>query len=153
MRINGACHCGSVSFTAEVNPARVMLCHCTDCQAMSGSAFRYLVLAPIASFAVHGTTKSYVKVADSGNRLAQVFCPECGTPLYSVAPEHPTSVSIRLGCVAQRAALRPAAQTWQHSAMPWLPELSTIPGSPQQQAPLGSPVKLPSARGAAPPQG
>jgi hypothetical protein len=149
MRINGACHCGSVSFTAEINPSRVMLCHCTDCQAMSGSAFRFLVLAPIASFAVHGTTKSYVKVADSGNRRAQVFCPECGTPLYAVAPENPTYVSIRLGCVEQRAALRPAAQIWQHSAMPWLPDLSSIPGSPEQQALVGSPVELQSARGAA----
>lgn len=148
MRINGACHCGSVSFTAEIDPSRVMLCHCTDCQAMSGSAFRFLVLAPIASFAVQGATKSYVKVADSGNRRAQVFCPECGTPLYAVAPENPTSVSIRLGCVEQRAALRPAAQIWQHSAMPWLPDLSRIPGSPEQQALLGRAAELQSARGA-----
>ena len=47
------------------------------------------MLAPIEAFAVHGETKSYVKVADSGNRRAQVFCPECGTPLYATAPENP----------------------------------------------------------------
>lgn len=62
MRINAACHCGSVSFTAEIDPSHVMLCHGTDCQVMSGSAFRLVVLAPIAKFAIHGETRSYVKV-------------------------------------------------------------------------------------------
>jgi hypothetical protein len=134
MRINGACHCGAVSFAAEIDPSRVMLCHCADCQVMSGSAFRIVVLAPFETLAVHGRTKRYVKLADSGNRRAQVFCPECGTPLYATAAERPTSVSIRLGCVKERAELQPAAQIWQHSALPWLPDLLSIPGSPEQQA-------------------
>jgi hypothetical protein len=134
MQIDGACHCGAVSFTAEIDPSGVMVCHCTDCQVMSGSAFRIVVLAPFDGFAVQGPTKRYVKVADSGNRRVQVFCPECGTPLYAVAPENPTSVSIRLGCVKQRAQLQPAAQIWQHSALPWLSELPAVPGSARQQA-------------------
>jgi len=77
---------------------------------------------------------SYVKVAESGNRRAQVFCPDCATPLYATAPENATSVIIRLGCVTQCGQLVPAAQIWQQSAMPWLPELSRIPGSEAQQA-------------------
>jgi hypothetical protein len=134
MQVNGTCHCGAVSFTAEIDSGRVMACHCTDCQVMSGSAFRMVVVAPIEKFAVRGVIKSYVKIADSGNRRAQVFCPECGTPLYATAPENPSSVSIRLGCVEQRAQLKPAVQIWQHSALPWLSELASVPGSPEQQA-------------------
>ena len=134
MQANGACHCGAVSFTAEIDPSRVMLCHCTDCQVLSGSAFRIVVMAPVGNFTIRGKTKSHVKVAQSGNRRAQVFCPECGTPLYAAAPENPTSVSIRLGCIEQRAILRPAVQIWQHSALPWLPEHAAVPGSPEQQA-------------------
>ena len=134
MRIDGACHCGAVSFTAEIDPSRVMVCHCADCQVMSGSAFRIVVLAPLDTFTVHGKTKRYVKVADSGNRRAQVFCPECGTPLFATAADNPASVSIRLGCVQQRVELRPVTQIWQHSALPWLSDLPTIPGSPEQQA-------------------
>jgi hypothetical protein len=134
MQIDGACHCGRVSFTAQIDPARVMVCHCSDCQVLSGSPFRAVVAAPIESFAIRGQTKSYVKVAESGNRRAQVFCPECATPLYATAPENPTSVIIRLGCVAQRAQLVPAVQIWQHSAMPWLAGLNGIPGSERQKA-------------------
>ena len=133
MNIDGACHCGRISFTAEINPSRVMVCHCTDCQIFSGSPLRAVVAAPIASFAVHGQPKSYIKVAASGNRRSQVFCPDCGTPLYATAPENATSVIIRLGCVSQRAQLRPAVQLWQRSALPWVVELQEIPGTPEQQ--------------------
>ena len=133
MQIDGACHCGAISFTAEVDPSRVMACHCADCQVLSGAPFRAVVAAPIESFRLRGQPKSYIKVAQSGNRRAQVFCPECGTPLYATAPENPTSVVIRLGCVTQKAQLKPAAQIWAHSAMPWLPQLQEGPASPEQQ--------------------
>jgi hypothetical protein len=141
MQINGACHCGSISFTAEIDPARVMVCHCTDCQVLSGSPFRAVAVSPIGEFHLRGAPKSYVKVAQSGNRRAQVFCPECGTPLYATAPENPTSVVIRLGCVAERSQLKPAAQIWQHSALPWLSELPAVPSSPEQQSFLAPPSR------------
>jgi hypothetical protein len=134
MHIDGSCHCGAISFTAEINPSRVMVCHCADCQVLSGAPFRAVVAAPMQTLAVRGTTKSYVKVAQSGNRRAQVFCPGCATPLWATDPDKPTTAIIRLGCVTQRAQLKPAAQIWQHSALPWLDELASVPGSSEQQA-------------------
>ena len=134
MHIEGACHCGLISFTAEVDASRVMVCHCSDCQVLSGAPFRAVVAAPIETFVLQGTPKSYVKVAQSGNRRVQAFCPECATPLFATAPEKATSVIIRLGCVKQRAELVPSTQIWQHSAMPWLAELQRMPGSPEQQS-------------------
>jgi hypothetical protein len=133
MQINGACHCGKITFTAQVDPSRVMVCHCTDCQVLSGAPFRAVVVAAIGDFEQHGEPRSYVKVAQSGNRRAQLFCPDCGTPLYATAPENPTSVVIRLGCVEQRRELKPAVQIWEHSALSWLGDLAGIPASPQQQ--------------------
>jgi hypothetical protein len=132
MKINGACHCGAISFTAEIDPSRVAVCHCTDRQALSGSPFRAVVATSMQNFALKGRPKGYVKVAQSGNRRAQMFCAECGTPLYATEPENPTSVVIRLGCVEQRAQLKPARQLWQHSALPWLGELGAVPGLPEQ---------------------
>lgn len=131
MQIDGSCHCGAVSFSALVDPGRVMVCHCTDCQVLSGAPFRAVVVAPAETLKVQGVTKRYIKVAQSGNRRAQVFCPECATPLWATAPENATSVVIRLGCVAQKAQLRPAVQIWQHSAVPWLADLCTVPGTPE----------------------
>ena len=134
MLIEGACHCGAISFSAEIDAERVLACHCTDCQTLSGAPFRAVVTVPIEGFKVSGNPTAYVKVADSGNRRAQMFCPTCGSNLYACAAESPTWVSIRLGAVTQRALLKPAAQIWLHSAMPWLTELASIAGSPEQQA-------------------
>ena len=141
MRIDGNCHCGHISFTAEIDPTRVMVCHCNDCQVLSGSAFRVSVAAPIETFVLRGQPRSYVKVAEIGNRRAQLFCPECATPLFAMAPENATSVIIRIGCVRQRDQLAPAVQLWQRSSMPWLSDLPRIPGSPEQQKFLPHPPK------------
>ena len=132
MRIDGSCHCGLITFTAEVDPSRVVVCHCSDCQVLSGSPFRIIVPAPLRSFVVHGEPKRYVKVADSGNRRVQAFCPECATPLFGVATENAEYVTIRLGCIKQRAALTPHAQIWTHSSLPWIHGIPDLPGSEQQ---------------------
>ena len=133
MHIDGACHCGLITFTAEIDPSRVMVCHCSDCQVLSGAPFRVSVAAPIDTFLLHGQPKSYVKTAESGNRRAQMFCPECATPLFAMAPENAAFVIIRLGCVRQRAELTPAVQLWQRSSMPWLSGLDRIPGTLKQE--------------------
>ena len=43
MKVDGGCHCGNIRYEAEVDPAKVVICHCTDCQTLSGSAFRTVV--------------------------------------------------------------------------------------------------------------
>jgi hypothetical protein len=79
MRIEGRCHCGFITYEAEVDPEKVMICHCTDCQTLSGSAFRSVVLTRENGFKLlSGTLKSYVKTAESGARRPQTFCPEVG---------------------------------------------------------------------------
>jgi len=40
MKIDGGCLCGHITYEAEIDPAQVSICHCTDCQTLSGSAFR-----------------------------------------------------------------------------------------------------------------
>jgi hypothetical protein len=131
MHIDGTCHCGAVSFTAQIDPTRVVVCHCSDCQVLSGAPFRAVAIAPIDTLKVQGATKSYIKVAQSGNRRAQVFCPECATPLWATAPENATTVVVRLGCVKQKAALSPSVQIWHRSALPWLPDLEKTPSTPE----------------------
>ena len=132
--IDGACHCGQVRFTALIDPARVMVCHCTDCQVMSGAPFRAVVAAQPEGMAAQGETRQYIKVAASGRRRAQVFCSTCATPLWATDPDAPGPRIIRLGCVRQRAALAPAVQIWQQSALPWVAGLAQVPGSADQSA-------------------
>jgi Glutathione-dependent formaldehyde-activating enzyme len=50
MKIDGRCHCGQITFEAEVEPNTMLICHCTDCQTLTGSAYRAVVSAPAAYF-------------------------------------------------------------------------------------------------------
>lgn len=131
MHIHGSCHCGAISFTADIDPERVTVCHCSDCQALSGAPYRAFVRVPVARFVLTGNPKSYTKTAQSGQRRAQVFCPDCGTPLYGSEVENPQFVVIRLGCVAERAQLPPHKQIWTSSAMPWIHNLALAPALTQ----------------------
>jgi len=71
MHVDGSCHCGRLTYTAEIDPAKVSICHCTDCQAMSSSAFRMIVVAEKGSFRLlSGEPTIYVTAAGSGCRLS-----------------------------------------------------------------------------------
>jgi hypothetical protein len=126
MRIDGGCHCGLISYEAQIEPEKVGVCHCTDCQALSGSAFTVFVPVPKAAFRLRGEPKIYVKTAASGNRRAQAFCPQCGSRIYASAEKDPQVFNLRVGTVRQRSALAPKTQLWCRSALPWVMNLGMV---------------------------
>ena len=127
MEVTGKCHCGHIRYRAKINPERISLCHCTDCQTMSGSAYRVSAQIPLQDFELlSGQVRIYVKTADSGEKRVQAFCPECATPLYAESLENPKIRSLRIGAIEQRAALRPRRQIWCRSALRWTEDLSQI---------------------------
>lgn len=127
MRIDGSCHCGHITYEAEVDPAAVSVCHCTDCQVLTGTAFRTTVPARQENFRLAGgEPRVYIKTAESGNKRAQAFCPQCGTPIYATSPTDPQIYGIRTGTARQRAELRPRKQIWCRSALPWASNLGSI---------------------------
>ncbi len=121
MKIDGSCHCGRITYEAEIDPESVFLCHCADCQAISGSAFRWAVSVPERDYRLlTGAPKTYVKQTDSGRTNHQVFCPDCASPLYSTSlGDGPTYFNVRLGTARQRAELRPRKELWCVSARDW----------------------------------
>jgi hypothetical protein len=127
MKVEGRCHCGKIAFEAVADPAAVRLCHCADCQTLSGTAFRANVNTVAGTFMVtRGVPKIYVKTADSGRKRAHAFCPDCGTPIYSSDAGDRGIVSLRIGTLKQRAAFRPAHQIWCRSALPWAMDISAV---------------------------
>ena len=134
MKIDGACYCGEIAFEADVNPDSVFICHCTDCQATSGTAFRTIVPASAETFrAVSGVPKTYVKTAESGNRRVLAFCGTCGTHAWACDEgSDPGRISIRAGTVRQREQLPPRRQVWCRSAQAWLGDIGSLPGVERQ---------------------
>ncbi len=132
IRIDGQCHCGTVTYEAEIEPEDVSICHCTDCQRLTGSAFRVTVSTPADQFRLTGKPpKRYEKRADNGARRLQFFCGDCGSPIYTTGKgngcgngRHP------LGSINQRSQLKPKHKIWCSSAVDWLSGIPNLPGRP-----------------------
>lgn len=127
MKVDGRCHCGKITYEAVVDPATVSVCHCTDCQRLGGTAFRVNVRAAARDLMLRGEPRTFIKVAESGNRVRHAFCGDCGTPLYSCAPEDPQSYGLRIGAIEQRSELVPRRQGWRRSALGWVDGLADLP--------------------------
>ncbi len=134
MHVHGRCHCGNIAYEAKVDPARVSICNCTDCQMLTGSAYRVSLPVPREDFRLlRGTPHGYTKIGTSGARRVHTFCPDCGTPVYSCAAgEDPPAFSLRIGCLDERADLPPQRQIWCDSAVSWSRDVREVPGLGRQ---------------------
>jgi hypothetical protein len=126
MKVQGRCHCGEITYEADVEPGNVSICHCRDCQMLTGSAFRANIAAPAEGFRIlTGKPRQYLKVADSGRRRVHAFCANCGSPVYSCAPQNPKTYSLRLGALSERDALgHPAREIWTKRRLSWMPKVA-----------------------------
>ena len=132
MKIDGGCHCGQIRYEAEVNPEQVSICHCTDCQILTGTPYRVSVPSLAGTFKIlTGSPKIYVKTAQSGNKRAQAFCADCGSPLYASDAVEPKMFMLRVGTMNQRALLPAKKQIWCRSALTWAEHLGDIPANEQ----------------------
>jgi hypothetical protein len=135
MRIDGSCHCGFITIEGEADPEKTQICHCTDCQTGTGSAFRISIPVPGASFKMTGQPTTYLKTtSDSGRPRVQAFCGKCGSPIYSTTQGDGVqpSYTVRVGLLRQRDQLAPRRQQWFRSARPWVTELASVPKSEKQ---------------------
>ena len=129
MKIDGGCHCGNITYEAEIDPDKMALCHCTDCQRLSGTAVRTSLGTPEEDFKLlSGTPKTYVKTGHSGAKRAQVFCPDCGAQLYATSVgDGPKVFNLRTGTINQRDQLSPKRQIWHRSSQSWINDLANLP--------------------------
>ena len=130
IRSKGGCHCGAIRYEAEIDPDQIIICHCTDCQTLSGSAYRTVAFVPEQKFhLIQGEPKVYVKIAESGNEREQTFCAACGSPIYSAPHTAPGDrlLGIRAGTLEIRNQLIPKKQFYKHSsALDWVEDLTGI---------------------------
>jgi hypothetical protein len=135
MKVTGACHCGTITVEGEADPERVSICHCTDCQTRTGSAFGMAVPIPSDTFRMTGQPATYLKTTtDSGRPRLQAFCPKCGSSIYSTTPGEGQQAAymVRVGILAQRDQLTPKRQNWFRSARSWVTHMDDIPKNQKQ---------------------
>ena len=115
----GGCQCGEVRYRIEGDVLDLAVCHCTECQRQSGSAFGMSMLVARQSFhLLSGEPKTFTVTCDSGRRKICAFCANCGTRIYHQVVEG--LVSIKAGTLDDTSSLEPTAHYWTKRKQRWV---------------------------------
>ena len=83
-KVSGGCLCGEIRFETDAEPAFQLLCHCTDCQTISGSAFYTAYVTPLdAVTLLKGEPARFDVTSDAGRNNSRRFCSNCGSRLWA----------------------------------------------------------------------
>ena len=116
-----SCRCGQFKATVTGAPVRVSVCHCLGCKKRSGSAFAVQARWPEAQVQIEGQSKSWVNVADRGNRITFHFCPKCGSDVhYEINGKFDGLVAIPLGAFDDPYFVSPAFSVWEERKHDWV---------------------------------
>jgi hypothetical protein len=113
--ISGGCQCGHIRYSLKAAPVVFYLCHCTECQKQSSSAFGESVKVRREDIEIDGELGEYRTVADSGNAKRCEFCPKCGTRLFHGRWPEAETFNLKGGTLDDAAWLVPAGHIWTRS--------------------------------------
>ena len=123
-RITGGCQCGAVRYAVSGPLGRASICHCRMCQKAFGAFYAPLVTVALAEFEV---TRGALATFRSSEPVERGFCRDCGTPLtFCVLAKEEIDISI--GSLDDPAMAQPVVQWGIEGKLPWVDELSELPG-------------------------
>lgn len=126
MTHEGGCLCGAVRYKAEGEPINVRVCHCRTCQKAMGAPFFARALFPQTALTVEGPTARFA----TSDHLERVFCPTCGTRLFSWR-RNGTAAGVALATFDDRNAFAPADHCWVSDKMGWVKLDDGLPQYPE----------------------
>ena len=134
MKIDGACYCGEITYEADVDPDKVFICNCSDCQTMTGGTCHVNVPVDESHLSFRsGEPAQFIKTAENGNERIMGFCGRCGTHLYATdAGDGPRVYGLRVPTSQQLEQLVPKRQLWHRSQPSWLRDIDAIPATEEQ---------------------
>ncbi|MBO6717168.1 MAG: GFA family protein [Rhizobiaceae bacterium] len=112
--ISGGCQCGNVRYRITGRPVVFYLCHCTECQRHTSSAFGESLRIRRDDLEIDGDMACFTRVSDAGNRREGWFCAECGVRIVHGTAGNPM-VNIKAGTLDDTTWLVPAGHIWTRS--------------------------------------
>lgn len=129
MTHEAGCACGSVRYTFTGKPYTCYACHCTTCQARTGSAFGMSMHVAANSLEIIAG-KTIDVSRKSGGPILQ-YCEKCRTLLFLKSVSEVTCIFP--GCFDDKSWFKPVANVWVRSAQPWVhidPQLQVFEQQP-----------------------
>ena len=124
MLLAGRCECGAVRYTVADDFRYAANCHCSNCRASTGAAFK-----PFA-----GIEREKLRITDGLDRLLVVGepdanhtrCGTCGSLLFSVVRDG-AWVHVAMGSLVDAPSIRPASHIFVGSKAPWFEITDDLP--------------------------
>ena len=118
--LTGGCACSAVRYAIDAVPRAFYLCHCTECQRQSSSAYGESLRCDPASLTVTGETKTVRRSSESGAVRLGDFCPNCGVRLFHRSEGDPDRLNVKAGTLDDTSWLIPAGHIWTCSKQPFV---------------------------------
>lgn len=118
---SGGCLCGAVRYEANAPVAKIVQCHCANCQKASGAGASANILMDFAALNfTKGEPKIFVDTADSGVKLNRAFCGDCGSSLYSQRHNMMDKLVLKAGSLDDSSQSKVVMNIWTKSGRPWV---------------------------------
>ena len=130
MAMTGGCLCGAVRYEANAAPLFGGNCYCTDCRKTT-SSHSAVVALPEAGVTFTGETRGYTKMGDSGKPVTRVFCPICGTALFSRGENNAGVIMLKAGTLDDVESFKPMASIYASRAPSWDRPPADVPAFPE----------------------
>lgn len=117
---HASCSCGGLTVTTSGDPVRISICHCLDCQRRTGSAFGGQARFRSTDVVIDGRSSTWIRTADSGNRITFHFCPSCGSTVFYRPEQEPDLTAVAVGAFADPAFPAPRVSVYEARRHPWV---------------------------------
>ena len=117
----GGCQCGRIRYEINAKPLTIYLCHCSECQKQSSSAFGMSMPVPREAVAIiQGQPKQWTRTSSHGREVTCLFCEDCGTRLFHNPARNPKITNVKPGTLDDTSWLQPVGNLWTKSAQGWV---------------------------------
>ncbi len=118
-QLSGSCLCGTLRYTVSGPWLRFMMCHCTRCRKVTGSAHATNLFAHSENFRwTAGETEAGRYELPTAVRFAGGFCRNCGSRMPNISRDG-KSVTIPAGSLDEDPGILPQARIYWGSRAPW----------------------------------
>jgi hypothetical protein len=120
----GKCRCGAVQYEVADAFLYAANCHCSQCRAATGSAFKSFAGIETEKLTI---TEGFDDLAIFGEeRLNDTRCAACGSFLFSVV-RNGDYVHVALGSLVDAPSIRPEEHIFVGSKAPWFEITDDLP--------------------------
>lgn len=117
----GSCQCEAVRYAIKGDGVNLFVCHCTQCQKQSSSAFGMaLWVSDYEVLNLTGQLTIWSRETANEQTISGEFCSACGSRVFHRHSANDSMISIKPGTLDDSRDLAPVAHIWTSEAQGWI---------------------------------